>query len=170
MSERRTCYYREAYSHTCSTTGVQAPEAAAGRAALASWASDAIPSEGRKLQVPALCPRLSPGLGQCSSCHLLPPHSLESISSGPTGTLLSLEVRERGTGVRFARTGRPAAVFTGRGGAWSQTCSYFVPQVHRLSTDFRAATRIVAERIPPAAELPPGASLIVLLLIVVWML
>ena len=29
-------------------------------------------------------------------------------------------------------------------------------QVHRLSTDFRAATRIVTERVPTAAELPPG--------------
>ena len=32
-------------------------------------------------------------------------------------------------------------------------------QVHRLSTDFRAATRIVTERLPTAAELPPGTAL-----------
>jgi len=30
-------------------------------------------------------------------------------------------------------------------------------QVHRLSTDFRKATRIVSERVPSAAELPAGA-------------
>lgn len=31
-------------------------------------------------------------------------------------------------------------------------------QVHRLSTDFRAATRIVTERVTTAAELPPGMA------------
>lgn len=33
-------------------------------------------------------------------------------------------------------------------------------QVQRLSTDFRAATRIVSEPLPAAANLPPGAAVL----------